>query len=235
MAMSSALQTNSPSQLTGGLGYSFQCMAVVLPDPAEELRNELSDLIVRRLRIGLRAFLAGVVLFVVADHSLMTVTPRWADVLNAILIGFAAFALWVSRRPGFRAYAVPFALLVVAVICGTRALAGIWTGDLVSTAIVCLGVGLTRRTRLPWGGWPQLASVAIAGLSIASNAYMITGTSSHATAQLIAAVFTALMVSVVLSFELQRNHRRLVEENIRRRRAEDSLARLNAELESRVV
>ena len=42
------------------------------------------------------------------------------------------------------------------------------------------------------------------------------------------------MVSAVLSFELQRNHRRLVEENIRRRRAEDGLARLNAELESRV-
>src|SRR5262249_43366386 len=134
----------------------------------------------------------------------------------------------------FRAHAVPFALLVVAMICGTRALAGIWTGDLVPTAIVCLVVALTAGTSLPWGAWPQLASVAIAGLAIASNAYLIAGTSVHATAQLVAAVFTALMVSVVLSFELQRNHRRLVEENIRRRRAEDGLARFNAELESRV-
>jgi hypothetical protein len=76
-------------------------MAVVLPDTAEELRSELSDLIVRRLRIGLRAFLAGVVLFVVADHSLMAVTPRWADVLNAVLITFAALALGFSGRPAF--------------------------------------------------------------------------------------------------------------------------------------
>src|SRR5262249_38544968 len=126
-----------------------------------------------------------------------------------------------------------FALLTVAVICGTRAMAGIWTGDLLPPAVVCFVAPLTAGPSLPWGAWPQLASVAIAGLSIASNAYLITGTSSHATAQLIAAVFTALMVSVVLSFELQRNHRRLVEENIRRRRAEDGLARLNAELESR--
>src|SRR5262249_58611190 len=101
------------------------------------------------------------------------------------------------------------------------------------TALVCLVVALTAGVSLPWGVGPQLASVAIAGLSIASNAYLLTGTSTHATAQLIAAVFTALMVSVVLSFELQRHHRRLVEENIRRRRAEDGLARLNAELESR--
>ena len=210
-------------------------MAVVLPDTAEELRSELSDLIVRRLRIGLRAFLAGVVLFVVADHSLMAVTPRWADVLNAVLIGFAALALGFSSRPAFRAHAVPFALLVVAMICGTRALAGVWTGDLVPTAIVCLVVALTAGTSLPWGAWPQLISVAIAGLAILSNAYLIASSSPHATAQLVAAVFTALMVSVVLSFELQRNHRRLVEENIRRRRAEDGLARFNAELESRVI
>ena len=99
-------------------------MAVVLPDTAEELRRELSDLIVRRLRIGIRAFLAGVLLFVVADHSLMTVTPRWADGLNAILIALAAITLAFSGRPAFRAHAVLFALLTVAVICGTRALAG---------------------------------------------------------------------------------------------------------------
>jgi two-component system sensor kinase FixL len=210
-------------------------MAVVLPDTAEELRSELSDLIVRRLRLGLRAFLAGVVLFVVADHALMTVTPRWADGLNAVLIGLAAITLWFSRRPAFRAHAVPFGLLIVAMICGSRALAGIWTGNLVPTAIVCLVVALTASASLPWGVWPQLASVAIAFLAIASNAYLLPGTSVHATAQLIAAVFTALMVSVVLSFELQRHHRRLVEENIRRRRAEDGLARLNAELESRVT
>ena len=59
-------------------GLQYRDMAVVLPDTAEELRSELSDLIVRRLRIGLRAFFAGVVLFVVADHSLMAVTPRAA-------------------------------------------------------------------------------------------------------------------------------------------------------------
>jgi two-component system, LuxR family, sensor kinase FixL len=204
------------------------------PPDAEELRSELSDLIVRRLRLGLGAFLAGVVLFVVADHSLMIATPRWADGLNGVLIGLAAIGLWFSRHPLFRARAVPFGLLIVAVICWTRALAGIWTGDLVPTAIVCLVVVLTAGTTLPWGGWPQLASVAIAGLAIASNAYLIAPTSAHAAAQMIAAAFTALMVSVVLSFELQRHHRRLVEENIRRRRAEDDLAQLNAELESRV-
>src|SRR5262245_63971316 len=210
-------------------------MSVVLPDTAEELRGELTALIVRRLRLGVRAFLAGVVLFVIADHSLMAAVPRWADVLNVILIGLAAIILWFSNRPVFRAHVVPFGLLIVAMICWSRALAGIWTGDLVPTAIVCLVVALTAGASLPWGVWAQLGSVVIAGLAIASNAFLITGTSVHGTAQLIAAVFTALMVSVILSFELRRHHARLIEENIRRRRAEDGLARLNAELESRVV
>src|SRR4029453_5087279 len=233
ISMSSVHQTNSAPNRPA-VWARVPCMALVLSDTAEELRSELSNLIVRRLRIGLRAFLAGVVLFVVADHSLMTVTPGWADGLNAVLIALAGIALAFSGRPAFRAHAVPFALLTVAMICGSRALAGIWTGDLVPTAIVCLVVALPGGASLPGGAWPQLASVAIAGLAIASNAYLISGTSVHATAQLIAAVFTALMVSAVLSFELQRNHSRLVEENIRRRRAEDGLARLNAELESRV-
>src|SRR5262249_11778485 len=215
-------------------GLEFPRMAVVLPDTAEGLRRELTDLIVRRLRLGLRAFLAGGVLVVVAAHALVAGTPPSADGLNAVWIGLAAVALWFSRRPAFRAHAVPFGLLIIAMICGSRALAGIWTGDLIPTAIVCLVVALTAGVSLPWGVWPQLASVAIAGLSIASNAYLLAGTSAHAAAQICAAVFTALMVSVVLSFELQRHHRRLVEENIRRRRAEDGLARLNAELESRV-
>jgi PAS domain S-box-containing protein len=209
-------------------------MRTVAPDTSEELRSVLRDLIVLRLRLGLGVILAGVGLFVAADHLLMPVTPRWADGLNASLIGLAALALWFSYRPPFRAHVVPIALFIVAVTCWSRALAGVWRSDLVPTAIVCVVVALTSGTMLPWGVWPQLASVGIAGIAIAGNAYLIAGTAAHATPQLAAAVSTALMVSVVLSFELQRNQRRMIEENIRRRRAEDELAQLNAELESRV-
>jgi PAS domain S-box-containing protein len=209
-------------------------MRPVSPDTSEELRSVLRDLIVLRLRLGLGAILAGVGLFVAADHLLMPVTPPWADGLNAILIGLAALALWFSYRPPFRAHVVPIALVIVALSCGSRALAGVWRGDLVPTAIVCVVVALTSGTILPWGVWPQLASVAIAALAIAANAYLVADTAAHATPQFVAAVLTALMVSVVLSFELLRNHTRIVEENLWRRRAEDDLARLNAELESRV-
>src|SRR5262249_30295854 len=154
------------------------------------------------------------------------------DVLNAVLIVFATVALGLSGRPLFREHAVLFALLTVAVICGTRAMAGIWTGDLVPTAIVCLVVALTAGTSLPWGAWPQLASVAIP--RDASNPHLLPGLPPHARPQLTPAVSPGLWVRVVLCSALQRTPRRLVEENTRRRRAEDGLARLNAELESRV-
>jgi PAS domain S-box-containing protein len=210
-------------------------MSGTVPAAAEEVRSELSDLIVRRLRTGIGAFLASVGLFVIADHWLMAATPRWADWLNASLIALSVTGVWLSRRPSFHAHAVSFGLLTVALICGSRALAGTWRGDIVPTAVVCVVVALTAGATLPWGLWPQLATVAIAGLSIGTNAYLVAGTAVPETAaQFTAAVVAALMISVVLSLELQRNHRRIAEENIRRRHAEEDLALLNAELESRV-
>jgi PAS domain S-box-containing protein len=210
-------------------------MSATAPAAAEAIRSELSDLIVRRLRLGLGAFLASVVLFVVADHWLMAATPRWADWLNAALIALTAAGMWLSRRPIALGRAVSFGLLTVALICGSRALAGTLRDDIVPTAIVCVIVALTAGATLPWGVGPQLAALVIAGLSIATNAYLVAGMSvPQAAAQFAAAVVAALMVSVVLSFELHRNHMRIAEENTRRRRAEEDLARLNAELESRV-
>ena len=210
-------------------------MSVAPGEVGEQPRAELNELIVRRVRIGLGAIIIGVLVSMAADHAMMLARPRRADVADTIGIGLAVLAFWLLRRPEMRRRPVPLTLVIVAVACGMRAMQGIWFGDLTTTAIFCLTVALTSGASLPWGVWPQLASVILSGSAIAVNAYVVAGDVIQPPPHLAGALAIALAASVVLSFELQQHYRRLFEENRRRRRAEDGLARLNAELELRVV
>jgi hypothetical protein len=199
---------------------------------AVQRREGLNALVVRRVRVGLGAILAGIIIAVIADHALMAERPLWADQIDALAIGLVGAALWMLGRPAVRRRPVPFALLVVAITCGMRALSGVWFGDVAPTAILCAVVAMTTGVTLPWGVWPQLASVTMAAAAIGANTFLVM---AEPPAQLVGAVVTALAVSVALSIELQRHHLRLFRDNLQRRRAEDRLARLNAELERRVA
>jgi PAS domain S-box-containing protein len=209
-------------------------MAPLLVAESAELHDELNRLIVRRLRIGLGAVLAGVLLFVIANHVFIEDAPRWSDGLNAVAAALVAAAFWLLDRPSIQARPVPFALLIAALICGLRAMAGVWAGDIAPTAILCIVVVIAAGVALPWGVWPQLASVGFAAAAIAANARLVAGP-IRGPVHLFAAIVTALAVSIVLSIELQRNRLRFVAENLQRRRAEEELAQLNAELERRVA
>src|SRR5262249_5604918 len=141
----------------------------------------------------------------------------------------------ILSRPGSRQHIIPLTLVVVAVACGMRSMQGVWFGDLATTAILCLTIVLACGATLPWGMWPQLAAVCIAGVAIAVNSYFVADDIADPPPHLAGAVVIALAASVLLSHELQRHYRRLFEEVRQRRLAEDGLARLNADLEQRVA
>jgi PAS domain S-box-containing protein len=211
-------------------------MAAGVPvQSAEQLRAQLNELIVRRARIGLGAILAGVLVAIVVDHAMLPARPLWADLVDATGIGLVLTAFWLLGRPAVRVRPVPLALIIVAVVCGMRAMSGIWFGDVGQTAILCVVVALAAGATLPWGVWPQLVSVVCAGAAIVANAHLVGVPVADPPAHLAAAVITALALSVVLSIELQRHRLRLFDENAQRRRAEHDLAHLNAELERRVA
>jgi PAS domain S-box-containing protein len=210
-------------------------MASDTADIAAQLRDALNELIVRRTHIGLAATLASVLLFWLGDHVLEASPPPWTDVINPLAVALVLAGFWGLRQPAVLARPVPFALLLVALAYTLRSLAGIWFDEVAPTAILCAVVALGAGATLPWGMWAQLASVLMAGAAIAVNAAYVGSQVAESIPHLAAAVLTALAVSVVLSVELQRHHLRLFAENLQRRRAEDDLARLNAELERRVV
>jgi PAS domain S-box-containing protein len=200
-----------------------------------ELRVELDRLILRRTRVTLVLGLAAVAAFTAVNHLALQRPPLWTDAMNsavAVSIGVALMAFklpFVERRP------VPFALLVFAVGCGVRALAGVWHGDVAPTAILLVTLALTTAATLPWGVLAQAAVALIAAAAIALNSYLVDGSFGPAPGHAAATVILGLAVSLVLAVELQRYRLQLLLDSLRRRQAETRLAKLNAELEERVT
>jgi PAS domain S-box-containing protein len=200
-----------------------------------ELRLELTRLIIRRVRVMLCFSLVAVVLFVMVNHTGSTQPPLWTDAMNltiAVLIGaaFSAFKLpFIERHP------VPFALLIFAVGCTIRALAGVWHGDVAPTALMLMALALTTAATLPWGVLAQTAIAAIAASAIAVNSYVVSGNFGAPPGQAAATVVLGLVVSIALAVELQRHRVQMQIDNLRRRQAEARLAQLNVELELRVM
>ncbi len=200
-----------------------------------ELDGARNRLIVRRTRVALWIGLATVSVFTIANHLGAQPAPAWTDPLSliiALLIGIA-FALLtipaVQRRP------VAFALLVFTWGCGLRALAGVWRGDVATTAILLLGLAFLTAATVPWGLIPQFAIASIAGAAIALNSYLVDGTFGPPAGHAATAIGFGLVVSVVLAVELNHHFVHMILENAGRRRAEERLAQLNAELEQRVT
>jgi PAS domain S-box-containing protein len=203
--------------------------------PAVAPHNESNALIVRRVRVGLGVILAGIVLSVLGDHALMSERPLWADLMDGFAIALVAVGFWVSGGSAARNRPIPLALVVIALACGMRAAAGVWFGDLAQTAILCVVIALVAGATLPWGVRPQLATIAIAGAAIAANAYLAPQHVNDPLPHFGIAVAIALLVSVVLAYELQRYRAHLAVQNVQRRRAEEALARMNSDLERRVA
>ena len=69
----------------------------------EQLGAELAALVVRRIRIGLGAVAAGVLVSMIGDHALMSARPLWADAIDTLAIGLVGIAFWLLGRPPIRA------------------------------------------------------------------------------------------------------------------------------------
>jgi PAS domain S-box-containing protein len=208
-------------------------MSARFTGPREELRDEVDRLVVRRIRVALSIGLATVVAFAVGNH-LRPQPPLWSDVMNLVTAALIAAAFAMLRLPSVQRRPVPFALIIFAIGCCFRAIAGVGHGDVAPTAITLVALALIGAATMPWGVLPQIVTAAFAGGAIAMNSYLVTGGLGPPLGQAAIAVVLALVVSVALALELQRHHLQTLVEIVRRRRAEGRLAQLNAELDRRV-
>ena len=193
--------------------------------------------LIERLRFILAVIASMASLFVVdelirADHPLGAFfAARVAGVVLA-LVGYV-----VLRQRWVGPWARPMTIAIVTFAYLFVAMAGLAspTGEYVTTALLFVGAALLTATVLPWGVWPQCATVAVGAAALATVILRTDGTLAVLTTDPAAVVIMGFVLSAVIASEFERYrtaHRRELED---RRSAEAEVRRLNAALEIRVA
>jgi hypothetical protein len=134
---------------------------------------EVNRLVVRRTRVALCIGLATVAAFAAGNHVWWSRPPRWTDVMNLITAVLIGIAFAVLTLPSIQRRPVPFALVIFALGCCFRAIAGVGHGDVAPTAIILVALALIGAATMPWGVLPQIATAGIAGSAIAMNNFFL--------------------------------------------------------------
>ena len=173
------------------------------PDIRETDREALSA----RARVGLWIVLVAVAVFTLADLKLVQHGLRsmlLVRVVQLALIGAASLALRVRMSERLR---VASTVAFVSGIYVTSAIAGSLRGGMSTQPITDLAIAFATATTLPWGPWPQLASVTVAVLAIALGDYAVHGTLAGTSPHMAAGLGVAFLVSVYIAHQLERYRR----------------------------
>jgi PAS domain S-box-containing protein len=177
------------------------------PDSRPDIRETDREALSARARVGLWVVFVAIAAFTLADLKLVQhdlPSMLLARVVQLALIGAASLALRVRMSERLRAASM------VAFVSGlyvTSAIAGSLRGGMTTQPITGLAIAFATATTLPWGPWPQLASVTVGVLAIALGDYAVYGTLAGASPHMAAGLGVAFLVSVYIAHQLERYRR----------------------------
>ncbi len=145
------------------------------PLARDSFREEITPLLVERIRAGLKLSLVSISLFAIADLLVYRnlLPPLW--LLKATQIATLAATYVLLRRPVSRSKAVAAAAATLAVLCITTAASGVVTHDAATTPALLVVLSMGAATLLPWGVAPQLVTQVVATASAFWNVDAVTG------------------------------------------------------------
>ena len=177
------------------------------PDSRPDIRETDREALSARARVGLWVVLVAIAAFTLADLKLVQhdlPSMLLVRVVQLALIGAASLALRVRMSERLRAASM------VAFVSGlyvTSAIAGSLRGGMTTQPITGLAIAFATATTLPWGPWPQLASVTVGVLAITLGDYAVYGTFAGASPHMAAGLGVAFLVSVYIAHQLERYRR----------------------------
>ena len=177
------------------------------PDSRPDIRETDREALSARARVGLWVVLVAIAAFTLADLKLVQhdlPSMLLVRVVQLALIGAASLALRVRMSERLRAASM------VAFVSGlyvTSAIAGSLRGGMTTQPITGLAIAFATATTLPWGPWPQLASVTVGVLAITLGDYAVYGTLAGASPHMAAGLGVAFLVSVYIAHQLERYRR----------------------------
>jgi PAS domain S-box-containing protein len=181
-------------------------------------RREEDAVLYARARMGLWVVLVAIIGFSIVDGRLAGDAlheTRIVRLLQFATIGLSAIGLRVPMRRRAR---VTGLVAFLSVLYVTSAIAGSLRGDVTSQPITDLAIAFATATTIPWGAWPQLATVVVALGAVALNHHLVTGTLAGVTPHLATGIGMSFLVSVYIAQQLEwyRRERDVAEAALRR-------------------
>jgi hypothetical protein len=140
----------------------------------------------------------------------------------AVAIVWIALARLRTPRWGV---VVGLALGLVVEVCTTLVVSGVLAGDVASAPSLFTLVTLGSATLLPWGLWPQAATVTVAAASLLVNAWLVPVPDGFGYQAIAAAMAFVASIVVAYQIELHRRQRHRAE-----REEQDSASALREEI-----
>ncbi len=205
-------------------------------EPSPVRRQSTRQLLIQRVRAVLLISLTGAVVFAALD---LYPTPRALPLQFYVKlsgISLAAIALFVLRGGWAVRHAWPLSIGIVAVAYVLTGLSGIVSParEFATIAVLFAGASLTTATIVPWGLWPQCATVAVGLAVFAVAVFRAEATLDIEVSSPVVATLVGFTLSLIMAGEVNRYrlaHRRELQA---RRRSEIAVRRLNLQLEQRV-
>ena len=142
---------------TATVAYGARCLREHTrpPSATPEVRAALQELLLRRSRWMMVLTAGAVAVFIAVTHAIGSARP-WTDLMNVGVGAMLTAGLLLTRLPGVQQHIVALCVVLSVSFVAMRAVAGIWQGDVVATAIFMVAMGLVV------GGGIAVGSVAAA-------------------------------------------------------------------------
>ncbi len=192
-------------------------------DISRELREKTNLLVVERLRVALWTLSIAVVVFGAAEMWLSTADMARLMPVKLVQLAVICGLLTVLCLPAARRHATAVALLFVALNCFGTVASNIFRHDIELTPLLFIILTLGVATFFSWGFWPQLLTVAMAGLALVVNVYAVTGGLGALCGYPMIAVAIAFVGSLYIAYEFARHRLDIERRNLERDRAAAAL------------
>jgi len=183
-------------------------------DTREQLREKTNAQVVERLRTILWLLLAALPIFAIQELrlDLPDILPLYSVKLAQLAVVIMAFV--ALRLPRARAHGIAIAVFVMGMLCLTTAASNIVRDDTTLTPLLLIILTMGTATLFPWGFPAQLAVVAIAAVTFATNVWVVRNSLDDDFGYLAVAAGVAFVGSIYVAYEFERYRRVLEERNL---------------------
>ena len=205
-------------------------------EPSGIRRKSTRQLLIQRVRVVLLISLTSGLVFAALNLFPMPRSLPLQFYVKVLGITLASVAFVVLRWRWAVRHAWPVSIGTVMLAYVLTALSGTVSPsrEYATTAVLFAGAALTTATIVPWGLWPQCATVAVGLAALAVAIFRADGSLYAVTTSLVVATLVGFAWSVVMAREVSRYRVAHRDELQARRRSEIAVRRLNRQLEQRV-